>query len=440
MTSSTMIKKIYIPLIVLNYILFISPSFSLAKQPSPENEINRQRNIAMELALQEAEFVFAQRQRPWEYKEEEKKEKEEIKKKTAPLHIEGYYKNLFTASRTTFTEERFFADTQRLRLDSRLDINDKLQARGVFDQEAIIGDFANTPDFQAIRNKDQKKLALIDGDKAYSDRDHIFAKYTLYRAYLKYDNNKLQAFLGKQLIDWGRCRFFSPMDLFNPISPLNIERDERIGVDALNMEFSLKEAYNLNLVYAPQRKFETSSIGSRLYHRMGNYDLFFMLGEFRKDEVAGFGFDGYLGNGGLRGEFTSTHADNGRDFFRGVIGAEYNFPSKINVLGEYFYNGGAQDNNIAEFISSYKYSSKVLTLKKNLFGLWIEYEVTPLIKLGNYLIYDFDEQSRFFNPEVRYNVWANFDLSLGVQLFRGKADSEFGTYKDLYYAQAKYFF
>jgi len=409
-------KKILCAFILaLNFLLAIPAIYALAEEPAIEK--NREREIAYALAFKELE-----------------------KKEAPPLHVEGYYKNLFTTSKTTDTEEGFFADTQRLRLDCRLDILDKLQAKAVFDQEAIIGDFAHTSDFQSVRNKDQKSLAFLDGDKVYTDRDHLYAKFSLYRAYLKYDTDKFQGVLGKQLIDWGRCRFFSPMDLFNPLSPTNIERDERIGVDALNTEFSLSSLSSLNLVYAPQHTFEKSSLGSKLYYQAGNYDLFFMLGEFKKDEVAGFGFDGYIGNGGIRGEFTQTHGDSGRDYFRGVIGAEYNFPNKVYVLGEYFYNGGAEDNNLSEFISSYQLSSKVLTLKKNLLGLWVGYEITPLIKWDNYTIYDFDRRSLLFNPEVRYNIWKNFDLSVGMQLFWGNQDSEFGTYQNLYYIQTKLFF
>ncbi len=37
---------------------------------------------------------------------------------------------------------------------------------------------------------------------------------------------------GRQRIGWGTARFWSPMDMFNPISPLQIESEERQGVDA----------------------------------------------------------------------------------------------------------------------------------------------------------------------------------------------------------------
>lgn len=419
--------------------LFLFLPYSFAGQNSTGKKAAKEKEVAMVLAFQEAQIMLAQRQRPWE-KEEKPKALAKEERRGGPLKIEGYYKNLFANSKTTDTQEGFYSDLQRLRLDSRLDFSDNLKLKVVFDQEAISGDFANTADFNSIRNKDQKKLSFLDLDHVSTDRDHLYLKSSLYRAYLKYDTDKLQVVLGKQLIDWGRCRFWSPLDLFNPASPLNIERDERIGVDALNLELVLNSLSYLNFVYAPRENFGTSSQGLRLYHQAGNYDLFLVAGEFKKDEVLGFAFDGYIGQGGIRGEFTQTHADNGRDFFRGVIGAEYNFPSRLYLLGEYFYNAGAEDNNTSNFLTSYELSSRALSLKKQLLGLWVSYEASPLLKLNNFTSYDIEEGSIFLNPEIKYNLITNLDLSLGIQLFWGSNESEFGLYQHSYYFQLQYFF
>jgi hypothetical protein len=414
-------------------LLFIFAGDSLASQ------LIRQKELAYALTFQEAELL-SQRQRPWEKERAKTETKRSPEEKKDILELSGYYKNLISSSKTSDSRERFYSDLQRLRLETKLTLSDKIKFNAAFDQEAILGDLSHTSSFSAVRNKDQKDLALIDADRAYADKDHIYAKYSLYRAYFKYYDPALQFSFGKQLVDWGRCRFFSPMDLFNPPSPLDLEKDERLGADALDLEFPLSSFSNLNLVYAPRLSRDDSSFGSKLYYRMGNYDLFLIAGEFRKDTVIGGCFDGYIGNGGLRGEFTYTQADNGREYLRAVTGLEYNFPNKVYLLGEYFYNGGADDNNIPEFGSSYNLSSRVLSLKKNLFGLWLGYQVTPLLRWDNYTIYDADGSSAFFNPEIKYNLWADFDLSAGAQLFWGQYDSEFGSYERLYYAQAKYFF
>ena len=158
------------------------------------------------------------------------------------------------------------------------------------------------------------------------------------------------------------------------------------------------------------------------------------------DEVIGFSFDGSLGSTDIRGEFTQTHADSGRNFFRGVLGAEHSFPNTLTLLAEYFYNGRATDHSLSEFLDSYNFASKFLTQKRNFLNLSASYELTPFLKWENYAIYDFDGESTFFNPELRYNLFSNFDISCGGQFYWGNADSEFGEYKNIYYAQAKYYF
>lgn len=415
---------------LLALLFFACPAFSEAAEATLPT---REKEIAISLAFEESKLMLAQRQRPW------KKTEADAKPGPQALRISGYYKNLLVSSKTTDTEQGYYYDLNRLRLDCLWNIAEKIQARAVMDQEALFNDFSRTADFAAVRNTNQKKTAFLDGDYIYADNRHIYSKFSLYRGYFKYADEKSQVVFGKQLVDWGRCRFWSPTDLFNPVQPTNIERDERIGVDALNLEYSLTPLSNLNLVYAPQKRFSNSKLAAKGYYRAGNYDLFFMGGDFKKDGVVGFGLDGYLGNGGIRAEFTQTFANKRSDYFRAVVGGEYNFP-KLSLLGEFFYNGGADDSNPAEFLVSYEYSSKILTLKKYFLGLYASYEVTPLIKLDNYVIYNFDGESVFFNPELRYNIWTNFDLSAGTQLFWGKSDSEFGDYQNLYYAQAKYFF
>ena len=444
----------------------LSASFSFAedliadKDPLACFSLERRREIEEE--LERAEIILAQRPKHWEdersdsnFKRRSKEitvEKEVFKKlatkpiapkpvsvtappeivsvkpptkKKLPFDFGGYYKNLLIASKSLTTEEKYYSDTQRLRLEARKNfLGDKLQIYLAYDVEGIFGDIIDLPDFDNIKDVNQKDLAFIDLDKVFVDKSDFYAKQGLYRGYLKYYTPEFQLTAGKQRIDWGRCRFWSPMDLFNPVNPLSIERDEAVGVDALDIGFSPGgPVQNIDLVYAPQEDYEDTSFASRLYAQSGSYDFFLMAGEFKKDEVIGGSFDGHVGEGGVRGEFTVTRADIGDNYFRGVIGADYNLPNNVYVLGEYYYDGGGG-----------------LTIGKHFLNLYINYEVTPLVDFYFYNIYDIDGESFFLNPEVKYNIITNLDLSAGAQIFSGNSGSEFGDYKNTYYMQAQYFF
>lgn len=353
--------------------------------------------------------------------------------------LSGYYKTIFFSSETIETSESYYLCLHRLRIKF-LTNKDNWQANITFDNEILLNDFSSTSDFDIIRQKDQKRLAFWDLDYVSGDRKHTFIRHLLYRAYLKYNTSCLSLTLGKQAINFSRMRFFSGFYLFNPTNLLDLEKDEQEAVDALNLEYYFSANAFFNLVYIPYKNREKSSSCIRIFKRAGNYDLYFVGGIFKKDELIGFGLDGYIKDAGVRTEITYSYLDNHKNFPRLAIGIDYSPTPHLYLLAEYFYNGGADDNNPLLFLSSYEYVEKTLSLKKHLLSFFLQYKITPLLNLENYLTYDFEGKSVYLNPEIRYNIFTNLDVSLGAQLFWGGKTSEFGNYKNLYYTQLKWFF
>jgi hypothetical protein len=48
--------------------------------------------------------------------------------------------------------------------------------------------------------------------------------------------------------------------------------------------------------------------------------------------------------------------------------------------------------------------------------------------------------SWFLSPTLTYSTGSNLDFTTGLQLFRGRANSEYGRFADVYYVQAQRFF
>jgi hypothetical protein len=356
-----------------------------------------------------------------------------------PFKISGYYKNLFMTSKTTDTKEGYVLDINRLRLQLDTKFTDALSANITYDNDVLLNDFSNNSSFDLIRHKNQKELSLWDADRTITDKKHVYYRHSLYRAYMTYHTASFRAIIGKQAIDWSRMRMYHPFDLFNPISPLDIEKDEKMGADALNLEFAPQAFSSINLIYAPDESFDRTSLGLKLSKKIKDYDLSLIGADIKKDMAAGFGFDGYLWEAGLRGELTFTRRDNKRKFLRTIIGMDYNVTPKIYAIAEYFYNGGAEKDT-AEFLNSYEFGREALTTRKHLLGAGLEYEISGITKFANYVFYDFEGTSLFYNPELKHNLFTNLDISLGAQLFTGDSDSEFGSYHRLVYAQVKKYF
>ncbi len=356
------------------------------------------------------------------------------------LEISGYYKNLFTSSQIRGSDEDFFADLQRLRLEFKKNITPSFRFHLAMDNEILLNDFANASDFDFIRSKEQQRMTAWDMDKVSVDNDHVYLKHSIYRAYVEYHRPEFQAIVGKQTVDWGKMRFYSPLDLFHPVAPLELERDQRIGIDALNLNFSPHETAGANFIAAAERETDETSLGLKLYKTIATYDLAFIAAKIIKDNVLGISFDGYIKSAGFRGEISHTRTDSKRSFPRASVGVDYSFSENLYALVEHFYNGGREDNDPNTFFSSYKFSQQILSLEKNLSSLWIKYSFSPVLHFNNYLIYDWEGKSVVYNPELNYNISPNLDFSVGPQLYWGKESSEFGSSENLYYAELKWFF
>ncbi len=353
----------------------------------------------------------------------------------------GYVKDLFYSTKTSDSRESAFLNLNRTRLQLNVKSDKSWETTAILDNEIVSTDFANTSDFSIIRQKNQKNLAFWDLDYVSADEKHYYHRLSMYRLFVKYSTDNFKMIMGKQSIDWSRMRFYGPLDLFNPQSPLDLERDERFGVDALNTEYFFTPTSSLNLVVAPYKNSSRTNFGARYLQKVKDYDLFLIAAENNRDEVFGAAFDGYLFKAGLRGEVTYTRADSKDEYIRTSVGLDYSITPKWYVLGEYFYNGASKPLNRMQFMSSYVYSRQAMSLNKHLIGLMTTYEITPLLKFEHYLVYDYEGNSFFINPELKYNLKSNLDVSVGSQVYSGdKNDSEFGSYRNLYYFQIKWYF
>ena len=360
-------------------------------------------------------------------------------KKTERFKISGYYKNLFTYSRTLSSDKDYYMDTNRLRLEGIATFTDALSGHIAYDHDLDLNDFSHSQDFDIIREKNRKRRVFLDTYKALIDKKPIYWIHTLYRAYIKYAIPAFHLTVGKQAIDWSRMRLYHPFDLFNRISPLDIEKDEKVGIDAANAEFFFPRFTSANVLYVPYDHGEKAGIGLRVTTKVHDYDLAVIGASYRNDVTAGFSFDGYIKESGFRGELTVTRPDNEKYFVRATIGLDHTFTPKLYGIVEYFYNGGAARES-AKFLNSYEFSRRAMSLREHIIGSGLEYDISGVMKTTHYAFYDIQKRSFLYNPELRYNARSNIDLTWGGQFFWGKEDSEFGDYHNIYYVQLKYYF
>lgn len=354
------------------------------------------------------------------------------------LALSGYYKNLLIGSETAFpARESYALDLNRLRLEVKGKLAEPAALDLQYDNEALLGSYLRTEQFRV--QKDQPAPQYWDAQSNYGESPSYYARHRLYRATMTFTSGGVDLRIGRQRIAWGTGRFWSPLDILNPLSPTTLEREERVGVDAALAEYKLGALSRASFVYAPQHSRGDASAALRWQSNAATVDYSFVAGRFMRDAVAGADVATQIGEAGLRAELTHTRPDNGAQFQRALLGLDYAFANTLTVSGEIYYNGaGTADSRLYDFTSLF--AGRIQSVGRRYLGAFMSYEITPLLKSSNYLVVNLDDRSRYFSPSVLYSIRTNLDLTLGVQWFLGEQQSEYGKFADAYYAQLQWFF
>jgi len=352
------------------------------------------------------------------------------------ISFKGYYKNLPLTSKT-FLEERYFLDLNRLRLQPTVIYRENLVLRLELDNQLLWGDYLKTEEFKFVKRLSSK--TWLDIDKTVIDSKNLYWELIFYRAFLSYYTNLVDLSMGRQRFAWGSGKFWNPTDLLNPYNPTQIEREERVGTDALSLDFHLGTVTKSVIVYAPRSTYRNSTLAGRFNTTIKSYDLSFLLGKFGSQKVLGLDFYGYVGDGGIYAEGAYNWNKNLSDFLSFVLGGEYRLPNGLYLVAEYFFNGAGEKQS-KDYDWKKLFSAEVLALSQNYFNLSLGYEITPLWKVEDYTIINLNDQSLFTAPGISYSLSSDFSLDLGIQIFRGAKQDEYGKLWDVYYLQLQFFF
>ena len=152
------------------------------------------------------------------------------------------------------------------------------------------------------------------------DLTREISSHSDYLVYHRIDRLVLSAYadrgsvrIGRQALTWGNGFLFTPMDLFNPFSPMDVERDYKIGDDMITAQIYTGGAGELQMLYVPRRNTEndhiewaSSAVAAKYHFNVSRMDMDVMAGKNYEDTVFGVGFTGYLANAAWRLDSTWT--------------------------------------------------------------------------------------------------------------------------------------
>ncbi|WP_373035166.1 hypothetical protein [Sulfurimonas sp.] len=311
----------------------------------------------------------------------------------------------------------------------------------------FIGDGVNYFGHEYVSAQDFNYVKELKSDTPFSAQTNyhdyyegsVYAK--LYRLYGGYEDNKNRAVLGLQNIQTGVGRIWTPTNLFNPKNIYALEPDETFGVAALSYTRNIDDTSHLSVV-ASQNADHTFKYGAR-------YKAFLNFADFAVDAVSsdetkmvGLELEGNLGDTGVEVRSEGAYIKNilkkasgleEKEFFQGIIGADYGFVNGLTLIGEALYSSekftreeillNTDSEIFSNLVGSNFYTAISATYNFNIF-----------LDGGVVYIESFnDKNSRFISPTLTYTQNDYNTFVLGAMIQNGPSDSEFGRYGNTYY-------
>lgn len=287
---------------------------------------------------------------------------------------------------------------------------------------------------------------LVDLTSVISENDDLILYHRIDRLALTLKPSWGVVRVGRQAVTWGNGLLFNPMDLFNPFSPTDIERDYKIGDDMVSVQAPLGGSGNLQFLYVPRRNpdthhlsWESSSLAAKYHFAAGGTELDLMAARHYRDYLLGLGSVGYLGDAAWRIDLTWTVLDSGgpsSDYLSLVANMDYSWTwleKNFYGLVEFYYSGIGEDDYRAALLNPDIVErldrGELYTLGRTYLGASVTMEVHPLVNIILSAITNLHDPSGVLQPRVTYDLTQNMQLIAGGSIFWGSPGSEFGGVK-----------
>jgi hypothetical protein len=372
-------------------------------------------------------------------------------------------------------ERDVWTSLTRLRLEFEARATKALSAVVHYDHALRTGTL-DTFESALAQGFDTRRFA--DLEDSIVDRADAEWEHSLYRAFVRYETDRIEVTLGRQRIPWGVGRLWNPIDRFNAVGPLAIEADQSGGADALRVRYQLRDFTSLEAVVAGGARREDVAAAARFSGVYRDVDYGFIGGIFEEAPTFGFDLASNVGDAAARIEavwtdptrrvrpFGRSAADDLRAYWQAIVSADYvvDVGPGVYLLAEYLYNGAAlgfgkgdaagrvaffQESGVAGVglgrvvapgTSDLLGHTRVLSLSRHLVGGQAGVDVTPELRADLLVIVDPERGSTSWFPSLRWSPTGWLELTLAGQLFTGKRRSEYGTAEPLGFALVDVFF
>jgi hypothetical protein len=310
------------------------------------------------------------------------------------------------------------------------------------------GTVKNTRNFlDAIRN--DHEFAHFDARLWNSSTSVGYAEID--RLWVDWNRGQWQVTFGRQRVAMGTCLVWNPTDLFNPLSILDFDYEEKPAFDGARVQYYLGPLTKVEVDVRPGKTSSTAATAVAFTTNAWTYDFHLLVAQRSGLGVVGGSWAGDIAGGGFRGEvlvsqkpkeifpgvYDLSHS-NGL-MVTGVLSGDYTFPNSLYFHIESLYNSIGATEQAGLFESQSRVLGLFSPSRWSVFGE-ISYDVSPLVRGSVFALQNPIDGSRVLVPSVTWSVVANLDLTVIALLFHGDPLTEFGGFGESGYLRLKWSF
>jgi hypothetical protein len=369
----------------------------------------------------------------------------------------GYAKYLFSSAENSLISNDRLNDHQlHLRFNNRLYFQDyytaglEIRMRGFYGSSVEKSLISSSSVISPYPYNDLSTL-FVEKEKAlaYGQIDRLFVDYS---------RENWQITIGRQRIAWGTSMVWNIVDLFNPLSVLDFDYEEKPGSDAVRVQYFTDMIGRLELVAKPAPNKYEQTIALLYLINQWDYDFYFIAAWHRDKPFFGAAFSGDIEGAGFRGEIKSTQKPTRRQLgdtylpFRennfsqagnadisAVISLDYTFPNSLYLHSEYLYNSLGKTTNSLHFRAQ-SLKAGLLSATQSTCFFETAYMLHPLLRGNVFTLINPHEGSLIWAPSLSWSIITNLDLYLVALISDGRSNSEFSAYGKTFFLRSKYSF
>ena len=318
------------------------------------------------------------------------------------------------------------------RLRIKLDLNSRFNAVVEMRNRAFFGQATKiNPNLGNILNND---LGELDLSFVPYDQKELVIHSIFDRAYIKYSSDKWELRIGRQRINWGVNLAWNPNDLFNAYSLIDFDYQERLGVDALRLQYYIGEMSTIEISAQPGMNIDESIFAGLWKFNLNGSDFQFLFGNYYEDVAIGFGLATNIKNAGVTIESTYFNPKNNSKTSEGLstsFSVDYSTKSGIYFNSSFLFNSlgstkkSTDDNLFGSFLTDI--SAKRLMPSKLTYFTQVSGNFTPAINGSMTIFHMKGEEMLLIMPSITYELKENLDTMLLAQLIYNQIESNFNS-------------